>query len=205
MRMDGGKGEGKEISKRYGVWAYPTLIFLSPDGKVLHRSCKFMESEAFVRLGEDAQDPEKRFAKLMDSLHSPDLKVEFLESFINYLDSSCIAAKKFAIGYLAAEIGDSLLLTFGQKFLRKYTEDINSADFKFFAKNSSMFGKMYGDSLINGVILYSYLYYAIDIAKDSMPKKDERFAKLKSDINASGFSESDKVIDRCEKEFQRFK
>jgi thioredoxin 1 len=36
VEIDAEKGEGKEIAAKYNVRAYPTLLFVNPDGTVVH-------------------------------------------------------------------------------------------------------------------------------------------------------------------------
>ena len=50
VAMDGEKGEGPEIVKKYGVRAYPTLLFLNPSGEVVHQFKGFRPAAEFLAI-----------------------------------------------------------------------------------------------------------------------------------------------------------
>jgi thioredoxin-related protein len=54
VKMDMEKGEGPELSQKYGVRSYPTLLFIGSDGKIVHSSSGARPPEAFIELGQDA-------------------------------------------------------------------------------------------------------------------------------------------------------
>ncbi len=68
MKIDMEK-EGKELAKRYNVVAYPTFLFVTPEGYVAHRGMGGMKkAEDFIALGKEAlkighNGHEERFAK----------------------------------------------------------------------------------------------------------------------------------------------
>jgi uncharacterized protein YyaL (SSP411 family) len=51
LHLDAEKGEGAEKANFYGVRAYPTLVFISPDGKVLKYAEGYYKPEALIKLG----------------------------------------------------------------------------------------------------------------------------------------------------------
>lgn len=47
-KFDAEKGEGIEIAKRYKVGAFPTYLFVNPDGTLVYRSVGYMPAEKFL-------------------------------------------------------------------------------------------------------------------------------------------------------------
>jgi thiol-disulfide isomerase/thioredoxin len=47
-KFDAEKGEGIEIAKRYRVGAFPTYLFVKPDGTLIHRSVGYMPADKFL-------------------------------------------------------------------------------------------------------------------------------------------------------------
>lgn len=47
-KFDAEKGEGVEIAKRYGVGAFPTYLFVKPDGTLIYRSLGYMPRDKFL-------------------------------------------------------------------------------------------------------------------------------------------------------------
>ena len=56
------KGEGKDLAVKYGIRAYPTMLYLNSSGDVLHRTCGSTSVQHFVENGKDALDPAKQLA-----------------------------------------------------------------------------------------------------------------------------------------------
>lgn len=52
ITIDGEKGEGIDLIKKYNVMAYPTLIYLDADGNVKHQTMGYMAHDAFLELGQ---------------------------------------------------------------------------------------------------------------------------------------------------------
>jgi hypothetical protein len=48
------KGDGPDFANKYRVTAYPTLLYLSPDGKVLHRVMGAKQIDGFISEGKKA-------------------------------------------------------------------------------------------------------------------------------------------------------
>jgi thioredoxin-like negative regulator of GroEL len=47
VRVDAEKGEGVALARRFGVRGYPTIVFLSPDGREVHRESGYVPPSAF--------------------------------------------------------------------------------------------------------------------------------------------------------------
>ena len=50
----------------YNIGAFPSFLFFSPDGKIVHRGLGFQKSAAFVQLAADAQDAGKQYYTLLE-------------------------------------------------------------------------------------------------------------------------------------------
>lgn len=53
-KFDMEKGEGPQFASKYRVTAYPTLLYLTPDGKVMHRVMGAKQPEPFITEGKRA-------------------------------------------------------------------------------------------------------------------------------------------------------
>lgn len=51
VMLDGEKSEGVEISNKYGVTAYPTLLFINGDGTVVYSIAGFHNPKELIELG----------------------------------------------------------------------------------------------------------------------------------------------------------
>ena len=67
VKLDMEQGEGVQLSKEFEITAYPTLLFFSPDGKMVHKYVGALEALPFINLGKDARDPEKQYFRLKEN------------------------------------------------------------------------------------------------------------------------------------------
>lgn len=52
LAIDMEKGEGPALGNKYPIQAYPTLMFISPEGKIINKVIGFYKAEDFLELGE---------------------------------------------------------------------------------------------------------------------------------------------------------
>lgn len=51
VAFDGEKGEGVTLARKYNISAYPTLLFINPDGEILVQTAGYRNPEQFIDLG----------------------------------------------------------------------------------------------------------------------------------------------------------
>lgn len=51
VALNGEEGEGMELARKYGVKAYPTLLYINGDGQVLESVTGYHNSSQFIDLG----------------------------------------------------------------------------------------------------------------------------------------------------------
>jgi len=88
FKQDMEKGEGPDLKKRYNVAVYPTYLFLSSDGTVLHRSTSRMEVQEFLKLGQAVLDPKKTLSALDSKYEQGNRSTAFLWDFMIVLKQS---------------------------------------------------------------------------------------------------------------------
>ena len=81
-QIDMEKGEGLELARRYDVQAYPTLLFVSSGGGLLHRASGYLDIEELIGLGENALDPEKRFSTMDQKFRDGNRNPTFLREYL---------------------------------------------------------------------------------------------------------------------------
>lgn len=52
IALDGEKGEGLELARKYGIIGYPTLLFIDSKGKVVGQTSGYHKPSEFIELGE---------------------------------------------------------------------------------------------------------------------------------------------------------
>lgn len=64
VKYDMEKGEGAMLADRYYVSAYPNLVFINPDGVMLHKGIGFIAANEFLTLAKTAKNPETQYYTL---------------------------------------------------------------------------------------------------------------------------------------------
>lgn len=117
LAMDMEKGEGMGIAQKYGVTSYPTYLFVNGNGDLVHKDLGYMEADAFVKAGEEAQNTLK-LGSLKERFEKGESSPDFLKKIIKqYYQSDYDLAKKASEKYFAQKSGaldqEELGLLFG--------------------------------------------------------------------------------------------
>jgi len=147
VKYDMEKGEGAMLADRYYVSAYPNLVFINPEGVMLHKGVGFLAANDFLKLAKAAKNPETQYytlkknaQKLTDAqfLQFAKQAVELQDEDFGYISKDFLASKPDILGnsdlvdlvmnyafVLPKEKDLSYFSTSKSKILRegKYTED----------------------------------------------------------------------------------
>ena len=80
-KIDMEKGEGIEIAKKYNIKAFPTYIWVNGDGELIHTGVGYYEPDAFVKVGEEANDPTKQVVVLKKKYDAGSNDLGLLKSY----------------------------------------------------------------------------------------------------------------------------
>ena len=64
VKIDMEIGEGPALSDQFGISAYPTFLFFTADGKLVHKSVGALDAEEFIELGKNARIPDQQYFTL---------------------------------------------------------------------------------------------------------------------------------------------
>ncbi|MCW3805541.1 thioredoxin family protein [Plebeiibacterium marinum] len=98
VKMDMEKGEGIELAKKYGVKAYPTLLFLDADGKVLHTKVGGADGPGLIEQAKIASDPSKQIRALHKKYDEGERSVTFLSNYVKALANAYQMDKLAEVG-----------------------------------------------------------------------------------------------------------
>lgn len=144
LKLDMEKGVGPDFGKKFNVRGYPSLLFLSSAGDLVHRSIGFQDATRFLALGESANDPNKQVVTLQRKFEAGERDKTFLR---NYVDAMTMASmdnyEEVTKAYLAQE--KDWTSPENIKFLFDYSKaSMNSDLFKYMLDNRAMFEKEMG-------------------------------------------------------------
>lgn len=108
-KMDMEKGDGPAFAKKHGVVAYPTLLFFSPNGELVHKAIGGRDAEGFLELSKAALDPDKQLLTQREKYEKGENAKSFMLNYINVL----------------VDAGEPVIEVFDKYWASKYTESKN--------------------------------------------------------------------------------
>lgn len=151
VKLDMEKGEGVTFAKTYQVRVYPTLLYFSPEGELVHRTAGFRGADKFLALGKEALDPNKRLGTLTKKYAEGDRSADFLRNYAY--------AAKAAVDPKYPQIAEEYLKTQNEwnapetmQFIFDFTENTRSRQFNYMVENREMFEKEIGKGKMFGKI-----------------------------------------------------
>ncbi len=144
VKFDMEKGEGIELKNRYGISAYPTFLYINPDGEVINRIVGSMPAQNFLEKSKSGMS-EKGLAAMQRRYVAGERSQTFLKDYISVLEASYLQKEtEEAIGELFKTAEMSLLKTPEYwKLFDRYVKDPDTEVFKYVYKNRDEFAAIF--------------------------------------------------------------
>ncbi len=177
VKLDMEKGEGIDVARDYDVNVYPTLLFISGDGTLVHRSAGYHTADQFLDLGKTALDPAKQLSSMMKRYAEGDRSAEFLYNYANArFDAYDGTHSAIAEEYMATQTDWSS--PENMDFLFQFVGDAHSPMFDYLTSHRAAFIDRFGQQTVIAKIqdlIYNTVYDRQE--KSSLDQVDELFAK----------------------------
>lgn len=85
VKMDMEKGEGIELHKKYGVKAFPTLLFIDANGKEVHKIVGGVPAQDLINGAKAALNPSMRIEAFQEKYKNGNRNYDFLISYLSVL------------------------------------------------------------------------------------------------------------------------
>lgn len=190
-KIDMENGEGIEIAKKYGIHAYPTILYLNSDGVQMHRVCGAGPVKSFIADGEDALSPNKQLATTMANFGNGKVDYKTASAYFSMLDRACQTFDTEMNNYFAS-LNESDLYTRGNwDIIYKYVNDYNSKVFQSLEANKEKYAKQFNpdsvESKINSI-------YANGLWTTLESKNMTEHELIKSKLKKSKTKEAEKIL-----------
>ncbi len=143
LQMDMENGEGLAFAEKYEVKAFPTLLYFSPEGELVHRIAGLQEAEAFINVGEAALNPSLRLGTLTKRYLQGERSAEFLKSYAYASKAGAdVKYRDLAEEYLNTQ--NDWSSPENLQFIFDFTENTRARHFNYMIENRSLFESAFG-------------------------------------------------------------
>lgn len=151
VKMDMEKGEGIGLSNDFGIQAYPTLLFINSEGKVVHRAVGYHTTDLLIGLADVANDPDRNTGSITARYDAGDRSPELLRNLA--------MARYDAMDGTYVEIADEYLATQkdwsadeNMSFIFQMADDLNSKMADYLMNNRKLFEGKFGEEAVTGKV-----------------------------------------------------
>ena len=151
VQMNLEKGLGPMLGMQYGVRMVPTLIFITPDGTLLHKMEGYQKPAQLINHAKIATVPERKYEawddRYADGVRMPD----FLYSYAKYRETLFDGSHvKIAEEYLGTQ--KDWLTDENMRFIYHFSNELHSTFFKYMAENKSEFIDLLGREAVENTV-----------------------------------------------------
>ncbi len=153
-KLDMEKGEGPEIARMFKVEFYPTYLFFTSDGELMHRASGAKGPEEFIKDGKTAIDPNSNLFGQITRFKKGDRDPAFVQGFLARLgDLDPKMQKEVMDSYWKDKKLTELTEPANWAIFRDYDNDILGERYKYVLDNrASFYGKIKKDE-VDGVLI----------------------------------------------------
>lgn len=183
VRMDMEKEAGVQLAEKYGVKAYPTLLFINGEGKVIHRASGYHNAPLLIDLGRTALDPSRRLSSFEKRYQAGERSPEFLHDYaMASLNAMSEGQEVLAREYLQTQ--DDWSTPKNMRFIFTFVEEVQSDLFRYLAKHRPAFEDQFGAQAVITRIQQLILKEAFSESseKQSLEKVDSLFRAVYPEV-----------------------
>ncbi len=156
LKLDMEKGMGPLLLTRYGITAFPTLLFVDGEGNIVHKALGFHDVEQFMELGNIVLAGSQTLSSWTKRYDNGERTPVFLKDYATKLAEAYDKRKsQVAEEYLATQT--DWMTEENLDFIYKFTEGVGGKLFPFLVKNKKAFEKISNaaevDAKIQGMLV----------------------------------------------------
>jgi thiol-disulfide isomerase/thioredoxin len=191
------KGEGVNLRNKYGVRAYPSLLFINADENMVHERVGAPQKvQDYIDMARIAQNPEEGLAAYIKKYNAGENSPQFIQTLLCRLADAYIPVNAVMKKYFTTQNESDLFNRVNWNIIYRFVSEINDPLFEFLVNHQSEYAKSYSKDSVNDKISDVYLYNLRGAAHSSPNPKiaDSVYLALKEKVKASGFDGAGKVI-----------
>lgn len=187
------KGEGLNLRNKFDVRAYPTLLFINPEGEMVHKKVgAARQIQDYINLGLTALNPEECLIAYNKKYGEGDQDPLFIRAYLGRLADAYLPLNNVLQKYFTSLKEEEMLNRTSWNIIYNYVDDMNSKEFGYLVKHEKDYGKISTKDSVESKISDVYLQALVQLSRNAN-MTDDNYNALKQKIKDSGFSGADKV------------
>lgn len=131
LKIDMEKGEGVDIAKKYGIRAYPTLLYLDDKGERLLVSVGAnRDPQSYIDNGEQAKDPKRNLPYLAENVEEQFGNEEFMHDYFKTMSAANMLPAGMVDRYFEQFAPDEWFKDINWEILQGSVDDVNSETYR---------------------------------------------------------------------------
>lgn len=163
LKINAEKGEGIFLAKKYDIFCYPSVIFINPDGSLIHRYSGGNHSpEMFLSVGKDVFVKERTFSYQKEHYNQLSKSDEWLLSYIKLRQNGCQPINNELTDYFSRKKDDEILTKSCWTVIQEFVNSHQLQVFNRIIKLQKELIEAHGEDVVNekfDEILWSDYYY----------------------------------------------
>ncbi|WP_164977431.1 thioredoxin family protein [Ancylomarina salipaludis] len=160
VKFDMEKEPGLSLKSKLRVTAYPTLIFIDANEKIVHKAVGSMPKSDFLKFANKALKGEMNLSDYNEIYEKEGVSdYKFLVNYLKVLESAGENVKlKMVIGkYFDDLTSDKLLSRENWDLVKKYINNTDNKAFQYLLNNQEKFENLFGEKEVGDKIYYTFL------------------------------------------------
>ena len=193
FKVDMEKGEGIELKNKYGVKAFPTLLFMDANGEVLHTTVGGSGATGLINQAKKAVDPTQRIAAKAKKYEEGNREPALVANYIDMLYKQFNNEKMKAVGtdYLSNLATKELLKKDNFDILLRVGAKYTDESYQYVKNNKEQFLKLSDEKTLERFLFGMYKSHLNQIAKGNNKKElDAALALFKKEYPGEKYKSS---------------
>jgi len=167
VKLDMEKGEGTSFASKYGVFSYPTLLFIDGNGKIVQREIGFKTPDILLNIGKKVVNAATDTKAFDDKYESKDYDVKFLAEYAKVLMKNKKPYNHIVDEYLMKQNDKNSREYFD--FIYEFTNNYDTRIFNIFVENKARIIEYQGETNFKKKLMDACSKFAYDAGAANTP------------------------------------
>lgn len=193
--IDMEKGEGPKLARQYSINAYPTLLFVDAEGKLISQAVGALDVNTFLDFGKKSVAGES-LESLMSKYKKGDRSVAFMKKFMTRMEglrenTGVIMEEYFTkVPQSQWQSGDNWY------FINRYIKSDKSPVFRYVLQNRKAYEKKFSAGPVSDYFVEVYKRSIQRVANGAFPAEDLK--ELEDSFRKMNFAGAGKLVLECD-------